>query len=152
MREITLRVIGTPVAKGSAKAFYIKALNRTMVTQTNADKQKPWVSSISMDAIKANAGFIPSRGRIFIKEMKFLFPRPKCHFGSGKNANNLKPYAPIFHTNKPDIDKLERCVLDALTGIVWVDDSQVCVVSNKSKVWANEHPGVELTIMVEDKA
>jgi crossover junction endodeoxyribonuclease RusA len=29
-------------------------------------------------------------------------------------------------TRPPDLDKLIRAVLDALTGIVWVDDAQVC--------------------------
>lgn len=29
------------------------------------------------------------------------------------------------HVTKPDLDKLVRGILDALTGVVWIDDSQV---------------------------
>lgn len=33
-----------------------------------------------------------------------------------------------FHTVKPDIDKLQRAILDAGTGILWHDDNQVVQV------------------------
>jgi Holliday junction resolvase RusA-like endonuclease len=47
---------------------------------------------------------------------------------------------------KPDIDKLLRALLDGLTGIVWVDDSQVvCCVVNKAYAWDGS-PGAVVTI------
>lgn len=50
------------------------------------------------------------------------------------------------HTKKPDIDKLLRALLDAMTGIVWADDSQVAfVVVNKVYAW-NDRPGVHVVI------
>lgn len=42
-------------------------------------------------------------------ELVFLLPKPPSR----------------ARTNRRDIDKLERSVLDALTGIVWLDDEQV---------------------------
>lgn len=40
------------------------------------------------------------------------------------------------HTRQPDADKLLRAVCDALTGVVWKDDSQACVVAvNKHYAW-----------------
>lgn len=47
---------------------------------------------------------------------------------------------------KPDIDKLLRALLDGLTGIVWVDDSQViyCTV-NKVYAWDGS-PGATVTV------
>ena len=40
------------------------------------------------------------------------------------------------HITKPDVDKLFRALSDALTGLVWVDDSQVCVSAiNKVYAW-----------------
>lgn len=32
----------------------------------------------------------------------------------------------IWHIKKPDRDNLDKAVLDALTGIFWHDDCQVC--------------------------
>jgi Holliday junction resolvase RusA-like endonuclease len=60
-------------------------------------------------------------------EVVFWMPRPKGHYGSGRNAEKLKPSAPRFPTVKPDATKLLRALEDALTGIVWRDDAQVVV-------------------------
>ena len=40
-----------------------------------------------------------------------------------------------FHTQKPDLDNIEKTVLDALNRIAWADDGQVASVT-KHKVWA----------------
>lgn len=56
----------------------------------------------------------------------FFFRRPEGHYGTGANAVHLKKSAPHFKTTKPDVSKLIRCLEDALTGKLWVDDKQVC--------------------------
>lgn len=58
-------------------------------------------------------------------EMIFMFARPKCHHVAGKIDRPLKDDAPFWHTSSPDRDKLERATNDAMTGVIWVDDSQV---------------------------
>ena len=60
----------------------------------------------------------------------FLMPRPKSHYGTGKNAGILKDDAPDWHTKRPDIDNYLKFIMDALGGrqIYWKDDSQVCSV------------------------
>ena len=64
----------------------------------------------------------------------FYRPRPKGHFGSGRNANNIKESAPAYPTTKPDSTKLLRAVEDALTNVVWKDDSQI-VKHDVEKNW-----------------
>lgn len=61
----------------------------------------------------------------------FLFERPKSHYGK-----SLKASAPIFHTQRPDVDNLIKTVLDGLNGIAWNDDAQVVEVSGK-KAWSD---------------
>jgi Holliday junction resolvase RusA-like endonuclease len=57
----------------------------------------------------------------------FVFARPKSHIRKAGLAKN----APILP--KPDIDNLEKAVLDALNRVAWHDDTQVaCVVKEKS--------------------
>jgi crossover junction endodeoxyribonuclease RusA len=59
-------------------------------------------------------------------ELTFILARPKSHYGTGRNADRVKPTAPERPTTKPDVDKLARAVLDALTAAgIWRDDSQV---------------------------
>ena len=43
-RTLTVFVPGTPVPKGSTKAFYIQKLGRAVITNDNA-KTKPWASA-----------------------------------------------------------------------------------------------------------
>lgn len=59
--------------------------------------------------------------------IQFLFARPKSHFNS---KGQLKSSAPEFYMskNRHDIDKLIRSILDSMTGIAYVDDSQVVLV------------------------
>lgn len=61
--------------------------------------------------------------------MDFYFPRPKSHYGTGRNADVLKNSAPKSHIKKPDVDNLAKAVMDALSeksGIgLWKDDTQV---------------------------
>lgn len=76
-------------------------------------------------------------------DLIFYFPRPKSHYGIGRNAVKLKDSAPGFHTKKPDIDNLEKAVFDALSeksGIgLWKDDTQV-VHSETIKRYADDGP------------
>lgn len=134
-------VPGIPVAKGSAKAFVIRGTNRAVVTQTNLDKQKPWASLITTTAAQSGAKIIS--GPVMVS-MQFFMPRPKSHF---KSNGLLKPNAPKFNTSKPDVDKLVRLVFDALTGVVWNDDSQANIsYAVKYYTSAFGNPGVDVMI------
>jgi Holliday junction resolvase RusA-like endonuclease len=73
-------------------------------------------------------------------EIVFAFKRPKAHYGSGRNANKLKPSAPKFHTKKPDIDNLQKFVFDALNGVFWKDDSYIDEVVAR-KCWSEVGEG-----------
>lgn len=74
----------------------------------------------------------------------FFFPRPKSHYGTGRNANTLKASAPKQITKAPDCTKLMRSLEDALSGVVWLDDSQV-VLQLAQKSWG-ERPGAVVEI------
>ena len=77
----------------------------------------------------------------------FRFPRPANHFGTGQNADKLKASAPAWHTIKPDLTKIIRSTEDALTGIVWRDDSQVCDRAERKRYCqAGERPGCTISI------
>lgn len=58
-------------------------------------------------------------------ELRFFSERPKNHYGTGRNTGRLKSSAPPYKITNPDLTKLTRAVEDALTGIIWKDDSQV---------------------------
>jgi len=65
-------------------------------------------------------------------DLQIVHKRPKAHYGTGRNAGKLKDTAPRWHGLKTgDNDNIEKAVWDALSGIIWKDDSQV--VSNSTQ-------------------
>lgn len=73
----------------------------------------------------------------------FQMPRPKYHFN---RRGELNASAPRWPTVKPDTTKLIRSTEDALTGIVWTDDAQVCDQSARKEYTNNNSPGCTITI------
>ena len=136
-------VHGVPAPKGSARAFFVKNLGRSVITNANA-KTKPWEQAIRAAAIES--GCTPELGAVTV-EAEFYFPRPKGHFG----ARGLKDSAPRENTKKPDVDKLVRALLDALTGQAFVDDAQVIQVTGRKHYCpSNGGPGASVTIRNAD--
>ena len=86
------------------------------------------VAMIRLFAHKAAAdqGWEITDGPVWMA-LHFVFTRPAGHFGTGRNAGKLKPSAPRWPTSRAigDRTNLLKSVEDALTGIVWHDDSQV---------------------------
>jgi crossover junction endodeoxyribonuclease RusA len=75
--------------------------------------------------------------------VEFLLPRPKSHL---KVSGLVKDSAPEHVTTVPDVDKLLRSTLDALTkAAVIVDDSRVVAVWAVKK-YAKAHAGAVITI------
>ena len=112
-------VPGVPAPKGSLRAF--SRGKHVALVWNNADKVRPWMSSISLAA--RDAGATPVEGPVSVG-VTFRLPRPKGHYG----AKGLKASAPLWPAKKPDVDKLVRALFDALKNVVWRDDAQVADV------------------------
>jgi crossover junction endodeoxyribonuclease RusA len=115
-------VIGTPVPQGSMKAFMRPGAKHPIVTSDNT-KLRPWRDSIACAAIadQHKRGITELYEGAVAVTLAFVLPAPK---------RVLKSRLLQHHTTRPDIDKLIRACLDALTAArVWHDDSQVVFVS-----------------------
>jgi crossover junction endodeoxyribonuclease RusA len=77
----------------------------------------------------------------------FYLPRPKGHYGTGRNAGRVRDSAPGYPEHRPDLDKLARALLDGLgMGGAWADDCQVTHL-HVSKLYADGiPPGCRVTI------
>ena len=122
-----LFVCGKPRTSGS-KTGYIK--NGKMILAPAGKYQKPWQEAVKWAAIqKGYHRMILLEGHLKLS-VQFIFLRPKGHF---KRDGELTKSARTHHTTKPDLDKLTRAVADALTGIIWRDDSQIVEIeANKT--------------------
>lgn len=125
-----VKVTGIPSPQGSKRAFVSKS-GRAVVTESAGERLRSWreaVRSDSVAAIDAGAPSFPA-GALDV-HIDFSMPRPKSHYGTGKNADRLKAGSPEYCDKRPDIDKLTRSTLDALKQAgVYGDDSQVAVLT-----------------------
>lgn len=131
---VAFTVHGVPAAAGSKRGFVNPRTGRVIITDASA-KARPWKALVSDEAAQAmtlededgTTGYLPPLEGPVLVELTFWMPRPKSHFGSGKNAGVLKRTAPRFHTSAPDALKLARGVEDAMQGLVYRNDSQIAI-------------------------
>lgn len=124
---LTFIVHDLPAPQGSKKGYYNKHIGRVQLVESSA-KVKPWREAVKQAALDALTEQQPAYPRDWPMSVTITFtlPRPKGHYRTGRNAHLLRDSAPIAPASKPDLDKLVRSTLDALTAAgVYVDDSQV---------------------------
>ena len=142
---------GKPITQGS------KIRTRWAMRDANGDTLLPWRDNVRAAAVTVVDvirhpwdGFNTDPVSV---QITFTFARPTAHFGTGKNADQVKASAPPFPSSHSigDIDKLVRACLDALTDAgIWKDDSQV-VQLHALKVWvghvlALDRPGAVIDV------
>ena len=145
MIEIHFTVHGKPQPAGSKQSYpYKKKDGKLGVGVTDANPNvKPWQAMVQSAAMDAMEGCEILRGPLSVLFMFFL-QRPKSHYGTGRNSGVLKPSAPQYPTTRPDALKLCRGAEDALTQIVYSDDSQI-VREEISKDYGQ--PRVEIRVL-----
>lgn len=145
MTELRFTVLGEPAPAGSrtltpvyrvVNGQKVPVLKNGRVIMRNFDdnpKTKPWKKLVALAAYTSvQDAREDGRWRLGILEdpleveVTFYTTRPKCHYGTGRNRQIVKTSAPAYPTTWYDSDKLERALYDALTGIVYKDDSQIC--------------------------
>lgn len=132
-------VHGRPVPQGSVVA-HVRG-GKASIHYASGSGLAVWrnmVSAAARDAWKGDVYGGPIR--IFLT---FRMSRPRSHYRNlqGEIRYAARGELPIV---APDLDKLVRAILDALTGIVYRDDAQVwSVVATKQY---GESPGVDISV------
>jgi Holliday junction resolvase RusA-like endonuclease len=132
---IRFDILGKPAPRGSKRAFPIRRKDGSIgvaVSDATGDRGRLWMAMVQEAARSAlPADWIPSSGPVKFFVV-FHRSRPKAHYST---KGTVKPSAPAHPTVKPDLTKLLRAIEDALTGIVWRDDSQI-IYQAASKAYA----------------
>jgi Holliday junction resolvase RusA-like endonuclease len=78
--------------------------------------------------------------------MVYYMPRPKMHYS---RSGQVKPrFIDVPHVARPDCDNMEKKFKDALSGMVWHDDSQVVsVYHRKCYCEPDKFPRTEITVL-----
>ena len=143
-RPVIITAYGTPATQGSkrhvGKGIMVEASTRT----------RPWRETVKYAALEAMDGRHRIETAVAIAAI-FAFDRPRAHHRTGIHAAELRPGAPLFPStrNSGDLDKLLRCVCDAIVDGGVIRDDSLIVLVNARKVWAGwtlAIPGVRLIV------
>ncbi len=125
---ISFQVHGLPVPQGSTRSWVV---NGKPVITSAAKGLATWRRLVA-DVAQRFAPDEPWEGPVGI-ELHFGLPKPK-------SAPKRKR---VWPDKRPDLDKLTRAVLDALTYVVFADDSQVVNIRASKEYGA---PGVVVEV------
>ena len=139
-RNLEVFVPGTPIQQGSMKAFPIRRSNGSLgvsMVHNKGNLLTAWREHIrvaliekypeELDGTQTDGGYFKQYVPVVL-EVTFYLAKPK--------SNKLKEPS----NKKADLDKLVRADDDALSGLVFYDDSQVVKIL-ASKEWESEtHP------------
>ena len=106
---IAFIVPGPPACKGSVVSF--RAPSGRIVTKTDSKNGKSWARAVAWSALSAGIAPLPKGVGVSVS-VEYQFTAPI----RGERGTPCV---------RPDVDKLARALLDALTGIAYEDDGQV---------------------------
>lgn len=150
---LSVHVVGTPKQQGSKRSFVVprkgadpaagRKAFRGVVVDDNKKPLKDWRTDVVLGAQRAMSdagGTWPVLGPLAVR-LVLAMPRPS----SAPKTRRTWPAV------KPDVDKLARALLDALTDAgVWKDDAQVVdlhVLKDYPGPDVGQHvPGVRITV------
>lgn len=160
MNEFTFFCAGTPAPGGSKNAWvptnkatgqpYRRPGGSIMVNVTDAggEANKKWKAAVTIQARAFMQGRPPYECPIKV-EFIFFIKRPQSHYRTGKNAHLLRDDAPEHHTKAPDALKYARGTEDALTSVLWADDSQnVRLCAEKRYMKPGEREGCQVRFVL----
>lgn len=131
--SVAFIVPGRPAPQGSKRH-----VGRGILIESSKELG-PWRERVAMVAHDAMAGRPIITDAVTVA-LSFILPRPKAC------PKRRTPAA----VRRPDIDKLSRAVLDAITSTVIADDSQVVqLIARKRIAELGEPPGVRVAIRSE---
>lgn len=134
-------VAGDPETKGSTRSFRVRNSDRIVTTSDNP-RLKNWEARVALGAQR-------------IAEEKGWKPEPwPAYYTVALHFFLKRPGAPKYVTRpakRPDLDKLTRAVLDAISGILYADDGQVVSIEAEKLFYGGENvhgsPGLQVNII-----
>lgn len=140
-------VHGQPRPAGSKRAFVNRSTGRAHITDVSGDDGRNWRTDVRSEArphFTVDGHLAPCEGPMIVS-MTFYRARPKSHYGSGRNSHLVRASAPAHFATTPDVDKVTRAMLDALTGLAYHDDRQVVDLHARQR-WTTGLSRVEVHI------
>lgn len=144
LRKVAFFVPGEPVTEGSLTSFVHPKTRRVVTHHDNERELKQWRGRIGTYA-KLRWQGPPTVNPVKLSAL-FQLPRVvKTSAGPRRRSGRL----PARH-GTGDLDKLVRSIGDALAGIVYENDSQICSFGETEKIFADDGMAVGVAIHIEE--
>jgi Holliday junction resolvase RusA-like endonuclease len=98
-----------------------------------------WIASLAPESML--------RGPVRVDRF-YYFSYLAGHYGTGKNAGQVKVTAPIWKATRPDIDNFDKFLFDILSGLFFRDDGQIAAGVHFKQY--SEYPRTEVNIIPLD--
>lgn len=139
--RLEFTVIGVAIPKGNHRALMLKGMKFPIITESNRSVAS-WQQLVAEGASHAIQDLPASERGLLTGGVRltaaFYLPRPKKYH---------KPGVHVAHLKAPDLDKLIRGLGDALSKVVWQDDSQIIeLVAVKRYAAIDESPHVDVLV------
>jgi len=135
-------VHGKPATQGSKRGFVIRKKSGEIVTRPSGapmvamvednPRLKSWRAEVALAA--SQAFHEPPMECPVMLEVQFIRPRPKTDYRTGKNHHRVRSSSKSWPSNRPDGTKMVRAIEDSLSGILFLDDSQIVI-----ELWSKEY-------------
>lgn len=135
MNEIEFWVPGIPKPQGSKRG--INQGGKVRLIESAGEALKDWRANVAHETAQAMSGRVLLAGALSVM-LTFYLPRPKSA-GTGS-----------LPSKRPDVDKLARGCLDAMTGIAFADDAQIVTLTAR-KLYARPGSGTGARISIVDQ-
>jgi len=141
--KLKFKFIGEPKAIQSARFASIGGHMRSYQPKENKD-WKSWIRVQAMNQLPS--GWVATDEPVTVERLLFVFSPLKSHYSKKLLREHLKIGGMILKDKKPDLsDNLAKGMMDALEGIVFVNDSRIWRIKESAKVYG-ESPRIELTL------
>lgn len=136
--------VAIPVYNPHRRQYVHDEKGRPLITmRDDNEKSTHWMQAVSTYARQAWKGRAPLAVPLTLS-IVFRFNRPRSHYGKGRNAKVVKEkcraLAPIGRRTYGDLAKLIRGTEDAISGIIWEDDSQIVTYGSMHKEFTEDPP------------
>lgn len=133
LKTLTMWVPGKPQTAGSKSGFVNPKTGKVIITESAKGQakvaKKTWRQDLRDEGVRQRRVVWlvdePVDGPLWARFV-FVRSRPSSQLRSGRHAGAVKDTAlGLRPVARPDALKLARAAEDALTGVLWLDDSQI---------------------------